>query len=331
MSQRDKADMARYKVAVVNLGYESYHVEREILEPIGVELILAPKDCLTEEDVIDVTRDADAILVREAPIKGKVLESLAHCKVIVRYGVGVDNIDLETAKKKKIYVANIPGYGTEEVSDHAVALLLACVRNLLVRDKNLRQGRFEVDIHDKIYRTTGKNLGLIGYGQISRALHRKWKGFLPNRVLVFDPYVPQETIQENGAEKADFHTLLTEADYISIHIPLTPETKHIINEAALRKMKPTAILINTSRGEVMDENALIKALHEGWILAAGLDVFEKEPLDQGHPLIGMSNVVLTGHVGWYSKDSVRELQTRAAQEVLRVFSEKTPICWVNKW
>jgi D-3-phosphoglycerate dehydrogenase len=323
--------MARYKVAVVNLGYESYHIEREILEPVGAELILVPKDCLTEEEVVDVAKDADAILVREAPIKGKVLESIDRCKVIVRYGVGVDNIDLETTKKKKIYVANIPGYGTEEVSDHAVALLLACIRNLLVRDKNLRQGKFETDINDKIYRTTGKNLGLIGYGQISRAFHRKWKGFLPNRVLVYDPYLPQETIQENGAEKADFHTLLTEADYISIHTPLTPETKYIINEAALRKMKSTAILINTSRGEVIEENALIKALNEGWILAAGLDVFEKEPLGRDHPLIGIPNVVLTGHVGWFSKDSVRELQTRAAQEVLRVFSGESPICWVNKW
>jgi D-3-phosphoglycerate dehydrogenase len=331
MSQRDIANMARYKVAVVNLGYESYHIEREILEPVGAELILVPKDCLTEEDVIDVAKDADAILVREAPIKGKVLESIDRCRVIVRYGVGVDNIDLEAAKRKKIYVANIPGYGTEEVSDHAVALLLACIRNLLVRDKNLRQGKFETDINDKIYRTTGKNLGLIGYGQISKALHRKWKGFLPNRVLVYDPYISQETIQENGAEKADFHILLTEADYISIHTPLTPETKYIIDEAALRKMKPTAILINTSRGEVIEENALVKALNEGWILAAGLDVFEKEPLDRDHPLIGIPNVVLTGHVGWFSKDSVRELQTRAAQEVLRVFSGESPICWVNKW
>lgn len=323
--------MARYKVAVVNLGYESYHVEREILEPIGVELILASKDCLTEEDVIDAARDADAILVREAPISGKVLESIDRCKVIVRYGVGVDNIDLEAAKQKKIYVANTPGYGTEEVSDHAAALLLACIRKLLIRDKTLRQGKFEIDINDTIYRTTGKNLGIIGYGQIGRAFHRKWKGFLPDRVLVFDPYVTPEIIQENGAERVDLDTLLAESDYISLHTPLSPETKHIINEAALRKMKPTAILINTSRGEVIDEDALIKALNEDWILAAGLDVFEKEPLDLNHPFIGIPNIVLTGHVGWYSKDSVRELQTRGAQEVLRVFSGESPICWVNKW
>jgi len=321
--------MPRYKVVVVNLGYGSYHVEREILEPIGVELILAPKDCLTEEDVIDVARDADAILVREAPISARVLDALNRCKVIVRYGVGVDNINLEAAKQKKIYVANTPGYGTEEVSDHAAALLLACIRKLLIRDETLRQGKFEIDINDTIYRTTGKNLGIIGYGQIGRAFHRKWKGFLPKRVLVFDPYA--EIIQENGGERVDLDTLFAESDYISLHTPLSPETKHIIDEAALRKMKQTAIVINTSRGEVIDEDALIRALNEGWILAAGLDVFEKEPLSQNHPLLRMSNVVLTGHVAWYSKDSVRELQTRAAHEALRVFSGKTPICWVNKW
>jgi len=323
--------MSKYKVVVVNLGYESYEVERKILEPVDAELILAPHDCLTENDVISVAKDADAILVREAPISARVLDSLNRCKVIARYGVGIDNINLEVAKQKKIYVTNTPGYGTEEVSDHAVALLLACIRQLLIRDKTLRQGKFETDINETIYRTTGKNLGIIGYGQIGRAFDRKWKGFLPKRVLVFDPYVALELIQEDGGEKVDLDTLFAESDYISVHTPLSPETKHIIDEAALRKMKQTAILVNTSRGEVIDEDALIKALNEGWILAAGLDVFEKEPLSQNHPLLTMSNVVLTGHVAWYSKDSVRELQTRAAHEVLRVLSGKTPICWVNKW
>jgi D-3-phosphoglycerate dehydrogenase len=143
--------------------------------------------------------------------------------------------------------------------------------------------------------------------------------------------VAPEIIQENGGERVDLDTLFAESDYISLHTLLSPETKHIIGEAALRKMKQTAIVVNTSRGEVIDEDALIRALNEGWILAAGLDVFEKEPLSQNHPLLKMSNVVLTGHVGWYSKDSVKGLQTRAAHEVSRVFSGKTPICWVNKW
>jgi D-3-phosphoglycerate dehydrogenase len=323
--------MSRYKVVVVSLGYESYDTEREILKPIGAELILASRDCLTEDEVIAAAGDADAVLVREAPMGERVIHSLRRCKAIVRYGVGVDNIDLEKARQRKIYVANVPGYGTEEVSDHAVALLLACVRNLVVRDRNLRQGRCELDIRDTIFRTTGKVMGLVGYGRIGRAFHRKWKGFLPQKVLVFDPLVPAETVKESGGEKTDLDDLLALSDYISLHAPLTPQTRHLINEPSLQKMKPTAILINTSRGELIDEQALIQALAENRILAAGLDVFEREPVPPDHPLLNLPNVILTGHVGWYSKDAVKELQTRGAQEVLRVLSGEPPQCWVNRW
>jgi D-3-phosphoglycerate dehydrogenase len=323
--------MARYNVVVVSLGYESYRIEREILEPVGAQIILSPIDCRTEEDVMAAAKDADAIFVREAPIGARVLESLHRCIVIVRYGVGVDNIDLAAARRKKIYVANIPGYGTEEVSDHTVALLLACIRMLVTRNQKLRQGIFETDITDEIYRTTGKNLGLIGYGPIGRAVHRKWKGFLPKKVLVYDPYGQPDVICENGAESTDFESLLADSDYVSLHTSLSAETKHMINAVALRKMKPSAILINTSRGEVVDEDALIKALNKGWILAAGLDVFEKEPLDSDHPLFKIPNVVLSGHVRWYSKDAVRELQTRGAKEIRRVFAGENPVSWVNPW
>ena len=323
--------MAKYKVVVVNLGYDSYDIERQILEPIDAELILARDDCQTADDVLAVARDADGILVREAPIPGRVLESLERCKVIVRYGVGVDNIDLEVARQKKIFVANLPGYGTEEVSDHAIALLLACIRGLLVRDGRLRQGIFETEITDEIYRTTGKTLGLIGYGQIGQAFHRKWKGFLPQKVLIYDPLVTSEVIRRRGGIDSDFETLLAQSDYISLHMPLTPETKHMISESALRKMKTSAILINTSRGEVIDEKALVRALEENWILAAGLDVFEDEPPKQDHPLLKLRNVVLSGNVGWYSKDSVEELQTRGAKEIRKVLTGERPSCWVNPW
>jgi D-3-phosphoglycerate dehydrogenase / 2-oxoglutarate reductase len=323
--------MSKYTVVVVSLGYESYATEREILTVVDAELVLAPRDCLSADEVISAARDADAILVREAPVSAQVIDALPRCRAIVRYGVGVDNIDLEHARKRRIYVANIPGYGTEEVSDHAAALLLACVRRLRTRDANLRQGRFETNIRESIFRTTGKTLGLIGYGQIGRALHRKWKGFLPQRVLVFDPYAQPEVIRENGAEATELDTLLAESDYISLHAPLTPQTRHIINAETLGKMKPTAILVNTARGDLIDEKSLVKALTEGWISAAGLDVFEKEPIDSGHPLISLPNAILTGHVGWYSKDAVKELQTRGAEEIVRVLSGGVPQCWVNRW
>ena len=323
--------MPHHTVVVVSLGYESYAIERGILKAVDAELVLPPRDCLTENEVIAAAREADAILVREAPVSGRVLDALPRCKAIVRYGVGVDNIDLEHARKRRVYVANIPGYGTEEVSDHAAALLLSCIRRLRTRDDNLRQGRFETDIQEPIFRTTGKTLGLIGYGQIGRALHRKWKGFLPQRVLVFDPYAQPEVIGENGAEIVPLDTLFTESDYISLHAPLTPQTRHIINAANLGKMKPTTILVNTARGDLIDEKALAKALSEGRVAAAGLDVFEQEPLSLDHPLIRLPNVVLSGHVGWYPKDAVRELQTRGAQEIVRVLSGGVPQCWVNRW
>jgi D-3-phosphoglycerate dehydrogenase len=323
--------MATYTVVVVNLGFQTYDYERAILAPVDAKVLLAPKDSMTADDVIAVAQNADAILVREAPITAKVLESLERCRIVARYGVGVDNVDLDYARRKKIYVSNVPGYGTEDVSDHAMALLLGCIRSLLVRDRNLRKGDFESDIRADIHRSTGKNLGIIGYGKIARAFHRKWKGFLPSRVLIYDPYTDEDVIRANGAEKVDLDTLLSEADFISIHAPLTTATRHLINAAALKKMKKSAILINTSRGAIIDEDALVEALKKGQILSAGLDVFENEPIGRDHPLVTMSNVILTSHVAWYSRDSTRDLQSGAAQEVLRVLSGAKPIHWVNPW
>ncbi|MEW6264766.1 MAG: C-terminal binding protein [Thermodesulfobacteriota bacterium] len=323
--------MSRPKVVVVNTGYESYEVERRILAPLEVELVVTERDCRSEDEVLAVAGGAQAILVREAPITARVIQTLDRLKVIARYGVGVDNVDLEAARQKGVYVANVPGYGTEEVSDHAAALILACLRRLVIRDRRLRAGWFETGLKDRIFRTAGKVLGLVGYGLIGRALYRKWRGFQPGRVLVHDPFAEDRIIRADGAVRADLDTLLVESDYVSLHAPLTPETHHMINERTLRLMKKTAILINTSRGGLIEEKALITALQDGWIAAAGLDVFEREPLPPHHPLLGLENVVLTPHAAWYSKDAELELQTRASQEVFRVLSGGRPECWVNPW
>jgi len=323
--------MNRYKVVVVNLGYESFELEREILKPVGAELFLSSKDCQTEADVMDAAHEADAILVREAPVSSDVIHALKNLKIIARYGVGVDNIDLDAARKRHIYVSNVPDYCAEEVSDHAVALVLACVRTIVLRDNRVRGGQWETDIQDAVYRTTGKCVGLLGYGRIARAFHRKWNGFLPSSVLVHDPFISEEVITGSGGKSVSLDTLFRDSDYISLHLPLNPQTHHLVNEHRLKSMKKTAILVNTARGALIDEAALEKALCRGWILAAGLDVFEKEPLPETHPFKQMDNLVMTSHVGWYSKESGKELQSKAAKEVFNVLSGKEPTAWVNPW
>ena len=323
--------MADYRVVIMNTGLAPNYLEREVLEPIGARVIVAERDCNTEDQVIAFARDADAVFVREEPVTARVIESLDRVKIYARYGVGVDNVDIEAARKRKIYVTNVPGYGTEDVSDHAMALMLACIRTLPVRDRNVRKGIFETDISAEIHRTTGKTLGIIGYGQIARAFHRKWKGFLPNRTLVYDPLVDAEEIDALGGEKTDLDTLLRESDYISIHAPLTLENRHMIDAAALDKMKPAAVIVNTARGAIIDTLALADALERGRIFAAGIDVFEIEPLPPDHPLTALPNVILTPHQAWYSKESRREIQTRAAGEIRRVLTGEKPKHWVNPW
>ena len=323
--------MAETKVVVINPGFESYHLEKEILEPVGAEVIVAEKDCDTEDLIISTAAEAHAILVREGPVTGRVIEALKQLKIIARYGVGFDNVELETARRLKIYVSIVPNYGNEDVSDHAMALMLACIRTLTIRDGNVRRGNFETDLVTEIHRTTGRNLGLIGYGKIARVFHRKWQGFLPSRVLVYDPLVGEDIITQNGAERVELNELLKEADYISIHAPLNPQTRHLINAAALKQMKSTAVIVNTSRGAIIDTVALAEALAHGEIFAAGIDVFEKEPLPVDHPLTSLPNVILTPHLAWYSKESTRDLQVGAAREVERVLSGKPPINWINRW
>jgi D-3-phosphoglycerate dehydrogenase len=323
--------MANYTAVIINTGYAHYDIEKKLLGAIDVEVRLVAQDCISEEQVIFAAKEADAIFVREAPVTRKVIEAFTRCRVIARYGVGIDNVDLETARQRRIYVTNVPEYCTEEVSDHAVALLLACCRKLTLRDQRVRNGIFESNIDDAIHRSTGRTLGLIGYGKIGRAVHRKWKGFLPSRVLVFDPYAPQAVITENGAQKADLRTLLQQSDFISIHAPLTGQTRHLISAETIEFMKPDAILVNTSRGGIIEEPALVDALRNGRILAAGLDVFEREPVGADNPLTELPNAVLSSHVAWYSKESTVTLQTTAAEEIVRVLSGRRPINWVNPW
>jgi len=315
-------------VVVLDDGYESYATERAILAEVGAALVLKP--CHNDAAAVAAALiDADAALVRESPVTAAALAGAQRCKVIVRYGIGVDSIDLSAAAERKIYVANVPDYGAEEVSDHAMALLLAVVRHVVQRDHDVRNGAWNVSRQEKMYRIAGRTLGLVGYGRIARTFERKMLGMGVGRVLVTDPYLK---LGENSTvESVDLKTLCAESDYISLHAPLTEETRHMIGAREIALIKPTAILINTARGPLVDEKALIDALQHKAIAGAGLDVFEREPLPAVSPLIGLDNVVLSDHTAWYSEESVEELQSKAALEVLRVLKGERPLHWVNRW
>lgn len=253
---------------------------------------------------------------------------MPRCRAIVRYGIGVDNVDLEAARERRIYVANTPGYGVDEVSTHALALLLAVARRVVARDRAVRAGAWGVGQAEPMHAVSGRVLGVVGYGAIARSFVAKMAAFSPSRVLIADPYAAD---LPPGAERVDVATLCREADLISLHAPLTPETRHLIGAAELALMRPTTIVVNTSRGGLVDEAALADALRERRIFGAGIDVFDPEPPRRDHPLWALDNAIVSDHTAWYSEASVQELQTRAAQEVARVFSGEAPRSWVNPW
>jgi len=319
--------MAGFKVIVTDDRYGSYEEEKTVLKEIGASVEV--HNLGNEGQTIEVLRDADGILVNLHPLPATVIQELQECRVISRYGVGYDNVSVETATAKGIWVARVPDYCLEDVSDQALALLLGCVRKVAFKDRRIREGAWNLHREQPSYRITGKTLGLIGYGAIARTLHRKISGFGLGRVLVFDPYLDPKKIEENGAESATLRSLLKNSDYISVHAPLNDGTQGLIGSRELSLMKKTAILVNTSRGPLLEEKAVAEALANGKIAAAGLDVFEAEPLPAESPLRQLDNVILSDHTGWYSEESVTELKTKAAQNVLAVLKGGKPIYPVN--
>ena len=319
--------MAGFKVIVTDDRYGSYEEEKTVLKEIGASVEV--HNLGNEGQTIEVLRDADGILVNLHPLPATVIQELQKCRVISRYGVGYDNVSVETATAKGIWVARVPDYCLEDVSDQALALLLGCVRKVAFKDRRIREGAWNLHREQPSYRITEKTLGLIGYGAIARTLHRKISGFGLGRVLVFDPYLDPKKIEENGAESATLRSLLKNSDYISVHAPLNDGTQGLIGSRELSLMKKTAILVNTSRGPLLEEKAVAEALANGKIAAAGLDVFEAEPLPAESPLRQLDNVILSDHTGWYSEESVTELKTKAAQNVLAVLNGGKPIYPVN--
>jgi len=313
----------RPKIVITDCDHPSVEIEKEILSEIDPEFVLA--HCNTEDEVIEVAKDADGIINQYAPISRRVIESLKSCKVIARYGVGVDNINVEAATEHKIIVANVPDYCVDEVSTHSISLILSCARGITLLDRKVRDKKWDFTLAKPLFRTQGKVLGLFGLGRIAKMVAQKASGF-GLKIIAYDPYVSKVNTRTKLVE---FSQLLSDSDFVSIHVPLTDETRHLFGENKLRAMKKTAYLINTSRGPIIDEKALCKALENKWIAGAALDVMEKEPPDWKNPLLNLDNLIITPHISFYSEESYIELKTKVAESVLSVLKGKLPRAIVN--
>ncbi|MCC7106505.1 MAG: C-terminal binding protein [Chloroflexi bacterium] len=311
----------RPRVVITDYDFDTLEPEQRVLDAAGCEMIA--QQCKTEQELIEACRDADALLVEYAKVTRPVVESLTRCKVVVRYGVGFDNLDVDAFTDRGIWACNVPDYSIDEVSDHAFALLMALGRKIVLLNQSVHSGQWNVAVAKPIFRLQNQTLGVLGYGRIGATLGRKAAG-LGMQVLAHDPFLSDEQIAQRGAKGADFETVMRESDFVSVHSPLTPETYHLINDRTLALMRPTAYLINTSRGPLVDSEALARALKNGTIAGAGLDVLEKEPITPEHPLAGLDNCVLTPHAAYYSEESAVDLKTRAAEEVVRVLRGERP-------
>lgn len=315
------------KVIVTDYEYKSLQAEKEVLASIGVNL--EPHQCKSKEDVLTAAKDAVGILVQYRNLTEDIVNDLDTCRVISCYGIGTDRVDVEAATKKGIAVLNVPGYCVDEVSDHALTLLLACARKLTLLDGNTQNGVWDFNLARPIYRLRGRIIGIIGFGKIGQRIAQKVAP-LGLSVLAYDPYLPPKVFAELGAEQVELEELLGRSDFVSIHAPLSKGTHALIGESEIGLMKKEAILINTARGKVVDNLALAEALRGGRLAGAGLDVLDVEPILPNHPLLGLENVILTPHAAWYSEEAQAELQTRAALGIAAVLSGEMPESLVNR-
>lgn len=309
-------------VVVTDSPFPSLDPAKKALEDANAEVIQAPSS--SEEDIIKSAEYADAILVTYAKLNENILRSLKNCKAIGRFGIGVDNIDLKVAGELGISVNYVPDYCLDEVSDQAMAMIISMARKIPQSNKLVQSGRWEMPAVVPMYRLRGKTVGLIGFGNIPRLMTPKAQAFGFN-VIAADPYAPKELFEKFNVESVTMDELYERSDFISVHAPLLPETKGLVNKESFKKMKKTAIIVNTARGPLIDEKDLIEALDNKEIGGAGLDVVETEPLPEDSALIGRDNVILAPHTAFYSVEALEELQTKAASDVARVLNGEEPI------
>ncbi|HSK07003.1 MAG TPA: C-terminal binding protein [Acidimicrobiia bacterium] len=313
--------MTKYKVVVSDQVFPSVDVERGLLADIDAELVVASGDV---ESVLATAADADAILNTYLPWSADAIARLSRCKIIARYGIGFDNVDLKAAADAGIVVTNVPDYSVEEVATHALALILASLRKVVVANGSVRSGTWSIDNFRPIRRLSTLTVGLVGYGRIARRIAAPLEA-LGADIIAHDPYLrPGPDLPP----LLELDTVLTRSDIVSLHLPLNDETRGIIGADALARMKPGAILVNTSRGPLVDLDALGDALRKGTIGAAGLDVFDLEPLDASR-VEGVPNLIVTPHMAYYSEEALAESQRKAATQVIKVLTGERPDYQVN--
>lgn len=317
--------MAQFQIAVSDSVFPNLEPARAVLSQIGAQLHLAEE--ATPEAILRVAKDADALFATYAKITAEMIRQMTRCRIVSRFGIGVDNVDISAATARGIVVTKVPDYCIDEVSDHAMALLLSAVRKIPFANSMVHAGRWEMPAVVPIHRLRGTILGLLGFGRIPQLVAPKAQAF-GIRVVSHDPYIPKEVFERARVESVEFKELLKISDYVSIHSPLLPETQGLFNADAFRQMKPGAYLINTARGPIVDEAALAHALDAGLIAGAALDVMPKEP-PTSSPLFGRPNVIVTPHTSFYSEESLVDLQTKAAEEVVRVLKGEEPKNPVN--
>jgi D-3-phosphoglycerate dehydrogenase len=308
--------MAGVIVAVSDSPFPSLEPAKQVLAELNAEVRQASAP--TAEAILDIARDADALMVTYATITGDMMRQLSRCRIIARMGLGLDNLDLDAATECGIPVTNVPDYCIDEVSDHALALLMALARKIPLANNSVHNGTWDISPLVPVHRLRGQTLGLIGFGKIPQALAPKAQA-LGLSVIASDPYVPTAAMAAVGVSAVSLDELLSSSDYISIHAPLTPATHHMLDSAAFAKMKRGTLLINTARGPLVDPDALIDALDSGRLAGAALDVLTQEPPLAGSRLMGRDDLILTPHMAFYSVEALEDLETKAAQEVVRVF------------
>lgn len=314
--------MTRPLIAVTDSVFPSLDPAMAALRPLDPEIRIAKST--SASDILAVARDADGVLVTYAKLPGELLRQFERCKVIGRFGLGVDNIDINAAAALNIVVTYVPDYCLQEVSDHAMALILALARKVPFSNALVQEGRWEMPAVAPIHRIEGQILGLVGLGNIPRRVAPKAMAF-GLKVVAHDPFVSAESAREFGVELVSFERLLEISDYVSLHVPLTAQTRGLFNAEAFRRMKAGAFIVTTARGPLLDEAALVAALDSGRLGGAALDVVATEPLPKDSSLLGRANVILTPHTAFYSVEALEELQTKCASDVARVLRSEKPV------